>query len=235
MNFGLLNAPLTIEISLRAGCVGKIGYLGSFAIACNSLTGPAMLHLPATFQRSGLIPTILTLVFVCILAALCSLHMANTISKVHGNDKFKREVEYAETFRNFWGEKSFIFTQMLFFLCISCLNISSIVDTAQTVDTALGNYAGTMALQISWNSEQDIFTWIHWRASECTEEMNLSGTCLPFFDDGKAASIILTMGYLIVVGIFLPMALMDLKVRRKKRHLCDLLQFSPPFTKQSNT
>lgn len=51
-----------------------------------------MLHLPATFMRSGLIPTILTLVFVCVLAAFCSLHMANTISKVQGNDNFKREV-----------------------------------------------------------------------------------------------------------------------------------------------
>lgn len=72
--------------------IGQIGYLGSFAIAVNSLTGPAMLHLPATFKRSGLIPTIATLIFICILAALCSLHMANTISKVPGNSDFKQEV-----------------------------------------------------------------------------------------------------------------------------------------------
>lgn len=35
----------------------RIGILGSVAIAANSLTGPAMLCLPATYQRSGLIPT----------------------------------------------------------------------------------------------------------------------------------------------------------------------------------
>jgi amino acid permease len=71
---------------------GQIGYLGSFAIAVNSLTGPAMLHLPATFQRSGVIPTLATLIFICILAALCSLHLADTISKVPGNSNFKQEV-----------------------------------------------------------------------------------------------------------------------------------------------
>ena len=72
--------------------VGKIGMLGSVSIAANSLTGPAMLNLPATFQRSGLIPTTLAVIFVCILAALCSLHMANTISKVRGNKHFAKEV-----------------------------------------------------------------------------------------------------------------------------------------------
>ena len=35
----------------------RIGFLGSTSIAVNSLTGPAMLCLPDTYQRSGLIPT----------------------------------------------------------------------------------------------------------------------------------------------------------------------------------
>ena len=100
---------------------------------------------------------------------------------------------------------------MVFFVCISCLNISSIVDTAQTVDTALGNFKGTMGLQISWDSKDDAFGFVHWRASECTEEMDVEGICLPFFDDGKPSSIILTLGYMICVAIFLPMALLDLK------------------------
>jgi hypothetical protein len=37
--------------------ISRIGFLGSTAIAVNSLTGPAMLCLPDTYQRSGLIPT----------------------------------------------------------------------------------------------------------------------------------------------------------------------------------
>jgi hypothetical protein len=72
--------------------IGKIGFLGSMAIASNSLTGPAMLNLPATFQRAGLIPTTFTVIFVCILSAMCSLHLANTISKAPGNGNFLKEV-----------------------------------------------------------------------------------------------------------------------------------------------
>jgi hypothetical protein len=122
------------------------------------------------------------------------------------------KVEYAETFRAFWGPRSYAFAQALFFLCISCLNISSIVDVAQTVDTALGNFYVTVALQISLDPDEDLLSWIHWRASECSEDMKVEGTCLPYFDDGKPWSAILTSGYVICVVILLPMALLDLKV-----------------------
>jgi hypothetical protein len=71
---------------------GRIGMLGSMSIAVNSLTGPAMLDLPAAFQRSGFIPTTVVVIFVCFLSSMCSLLMANTISKVERNGNFKREV-----------------------------------------------------------------------------------------------------------------------------------------------
>jgi amino acid permease len=82
------------------------------SIAVNSLTGPAMLNLPATFSKSGIIPTIGTLIFVCILSALCCLHMANTISKVPHNHNFKKEVEYSEAYQYFWGRNWFVVTQV---------------------------------------------------------------------------------------------------------------------------
>ena len=66
--------------------------LESISIFVNTLTGPAMLNLPALFQRAGLIPTVFTLMFSCYLSSKCSLHMANVISKVPGNAHFKKEV-----------------------------------------------------------------------------------------------------------------------------------------------
>jgi len=70
---------------------GNIGMLGSIAIMVNSLTGPAMLNLPSTFQKSGLIPTTMAIVLLCILSSLCSSHTANVISKVPGNFAFQKE------------------------------------------------------------------------------------------------------------------------------------------------
>lgn len=67
-SYGSVNSPsLSRFESFRASArsvtnsvsqsMKRIGILGSVAIAANSLTGPAMLCLPATYQRSGLIPT----------------------------------------------------------------------------------------------------------------------------------------------------------------------------------
>lgn len=191
--------------------MGKIGYLGSMSIAVNSLTGPAMLNLPDTFQRSGLIPTSLTVVFLCILSALCCLHMANTISKVRGNFDFKLEVEYSETFERFWGHRSFVVTQILFFCCITCLNVSSIVDTAQVIDTFLGHWSpsGSAAINFFYNDNGDWdIDWVTWDYSICTEQMLVDGECLPFL---QTSGIVLTAGYGLTLLIFFPMALMDLK------------------------
>ena len=62
------------------------------AIAVNSLAGPAILQLPATYQEAGIMPTTITLILVGLLSSLCSLHMANIVSKVPGNKTFDKEV-----------------------------------------------------------------------------------------------------------------------------------------------
>jgi Tryptophan/tyrosine permease family len=196
--------------------LGRIGMLGSMSIAVNSLTGPAMLNLPDLYQRAGLIPTTATVVFVCVLSALGCLHMANTISKVRGNSDFKMEVEYSETFQKFWGHRSFVVTQVLFFSCITCLNVSSVVDTAQVIDTFLGHWspAGSAAINFYYNDKGkwDI-DWKQWDYSLCDEQMLLDGECLPFL---QTSGIVFTAGYALTLLIFMPMALMDLKVRTKK-------------------
>ncbi|CAJ1918341.1 unnamed protein product [Cylindrotheca closterium] len=191
--------------------IGSIGYLGSVSIAVNSLTGPAMLNLPDTFQRAGLIPTTLTLIFVAVLSSLCCLHMSNTISKVTGNSSFRKEIEYSEAFEAFWGHKSFIATQILFFLCISCLNISSIVDTAQVVDTFLGHWfpGGSAALYMYWEDGPH-FEFIRWSFHSCSRDTLKAGDCVPFADDDDVGHHF-TIGYVMCVLVFLPMALMDLK------------------------
>ena len=202
--------------------LGSIGMLGSMAIAINSLTGPAMLNLPATFVRSGIIPTTSTLIFVCILSSRCSLHMANTISKVPNNRDFQEEVEYSDAFRHFFGSRWYIGTQIIFLCCITCLNISSIVDTSQVVDTFIGNWipGGTVALQLFGSTfpmeeERHIeSTWrdvvhvVRWDRSECSTSQVDEGLCLPFAGlDG----ILLTCGTFVTTVLFLPLALSDLK------------------------
>eukprot|EP00529_Nitzschia_sp_RCC80_P013072 CAMPEP_0113515218 /NCGR_PEP_ID=MMETSP0014_2-20120614/40824_1 /TAXON_ID=2857 /ORGANISM="Nitzschia sp." /LENGTH=605 /DNA_ID=CAMNT_0000411765 /DNA_START=192 /DNA_END=2009 /DNA_ORIENTATION=+ /assembly_acc=CAM_ASM_000159 len=188
----------------------RIGYLGSMAIAVNSLTGPAMLNLPDTYQRAGLIPTTVVIIFVCILSALCCLHMSNTISKVSGNSRFIKDIGYSECFKEFWGSKSYVYTQVLFYCCILCLNVSSIVDTAQVIDTILGHWLPDGSAAVSMNAEDDelVIQFVKWDYSSCTEDMLVSGECVPFYEED---GILFTAGYGLTLLFFMPMALMDLK------------------------
>jgi hypothetical protein len=138
--------------------------------------------------------------------------MANTISKVRGNSDFKMEVEYSETFEMFWGHRSFVVTQILFFCCITCLNVSSIVDTAQVIDTFLGHWSpgGSAAINFYYTDEGDWdIVMVQWDYSLCNENMLLDGECLPFL---QTSGIVLSAGYVLTLLIFFPMALMDLKV-----------------------
>lgn len=133
---------------------GTIGMFGSISIIVNTSIGPAMLNLPATFQKAGFFPTTFTILSVSYLALMCGLHLANTISKIDGNSNFSQEIEYSDAFyklmvtpqlkssskdieikreekRRRWFATSHIF----FFLCIFCLNMASIVDTGKLIQT----------------------------------------------------------------------------------------------------
>lgn len=193
---------------------GSIGMLGSLSIAINNLTGPAMLSLPATFVRSGIIPTACTLIFVSILSALCSLHMANVISKVPQNQDFKQGVEFPEAFRTFWGKEWFILANWLFFACITVLNISSLVDNAQVLDTFLGHcnpFGGAWGLAINPNHWNASIT--SWDPSVCSEQQLYEGGCVPFASIVKEHDnqvFLVTGGYVATALLFFPLALMDL-------------------------
>lgn len=192
---------------------GSIGMLGSLSIAINNLTGPAMLSLPATFARSGIIPTTCTLIFVSILSAFCSLHMASVISKVPNNQDFKQGVEFPEAFLTSWGRGWFVLANWLFFACITCLNVSSLVDNAQVLDTFLGHcnpWGGAWGVAvdpINWNA-----TVTSWDPSVCSTELLFEGGCVPFAasKEEDQDSFLLTLGYVITATLFLPLAMMDL-------------------------
>lgn len=139
--------------------------------------------------------------------------MANTISKVPGNFNYKQEIEYSETFEKFWGHRSFVYTQVLFFCCVTCLNVSSIVDTAQVIDTIVGHWVpgGTGGINLDGFKDSIIpnIQLARWDYTECSPETLADGDCVPF---GKEDGIIFSLGYVAVLIIFVPMALMDLKV-----------------------
>ncbi len=202
------------RVGLKNAPPGEYGTLGSMSIAINFLTGPAMLEIPALFQKSGLIPTTLCILLVCASTILGNLHFANAISKLPGNYSFDKEVEYSEAFRQYWPNdpKWFRSTQIIFFLCVTCLTISSLIDSAQVFDLMLvhGGFLGgdTYAIRFVASSEGFDFIYDSWNPGDCMSEE----TCTPFVShEGQGHGVLLSAGYVLNVILFMPLALLDLQ------------------------
>lgn len=185
-----------------------IGNLGSYSIAINALAGPGILQLPFTYQQAGLIPTTICLFVVGTISALCCMHTANVVSKVPGNSNFDKVIEFSDPFRIFWNQRAYYATQVIFYFCTLCVNIAAIVDTSQVVDSFLGHSSlGTYGFAFD---QMELQRWIH--KDSCSKEEIKVGECVPF-EGEEFGHILLSMGYCITAAVFLPICLMDLKVR----------------------
>lgn len=181
----------------------------------NFLTGPAMLQIPSLFQKSGLIPTTICIIFTCIFTTLGCLHFANAISKLPGNQNYSKEVEYSDAFHKYWpgpNSKMGLATEIIFFLCVTCLNVSSLIDSAQVFDIMVAVLGGSSyALRIT-TSETTVggLDWAYesWDFGSC----DTGEDCVPFSDPEGEGGVLLTTGYIINVLLFMPLALMDLQV-----------------------
>jgi amino acid permease len=210
--------------------VHEIGYLGSFAIAINSLAGPAVLQLPFQYQQSGFVMTTLALVGVAVLSVACSLYICRVVQSIPAKAKIERPIELSTVVEYFWSHRAYLVTQWLFFACTFCLNVAAMIDTAQVVDTFLGVSGGPFLHQtFGWTPFASAATgatgsdqqqhWHTWSHPKCTRKQVKLGHCDPFtFYGGDAASStpaltgpILTLGYIITAAVFGPLCLMDLK------------------------
>lgn len=189
-----------------------IGLFGSIAIAVNNLTGPGMLDLPATFQKSGVIPTGLTIVFVSILSSMTCLILSNSIGKIKpsrhstkSNYAFSTPMEYSDAFKYYYGMNAFFITQFAFFLCIMSQCVASIISTAQVVDAFTANYHGqTYGLQFNGLFSPPMLRT--WSPGFCDD----GEECLPF-DERSYGNVILTWGYVVTATLISPLCLRDMK------------------------
>ena len=83
----------------------EIGYLGSYAIAINSLAGPAVLQLPFQYQQSGFVATTLALLGVAVVSVACSMYICRVVQAIPSTAKIERPVELSTVVDYFWSRK----------------------------------------------------------------------------------------------------------------------------------
>jgi hypothetical protein len=114
----------------------NIGFIGGVCLLVNSMTGPALISIPAVIQDSGwLTPAVIVLVFWAI-SSLSSLALCEAMSYYPGNDRFQDAVELTTLVKYHFGSVMYYIIFTILNTCLLSLNVASIIATAQTIDFA---------------------------------------------------------------------------------------------------
>ncbi|CZR67268.1 uncharacterized protein PAC_17167 [Phialocephala subalpina] len=169
----------------------EIGFYGGMALLISSITGPGLTTIPLLYQQAGwLTPTIAFVLFGA-LAGVVSLFLVETMSAIHGNERFQARVEFSTVAHLYLGDRIHILMQVLLFCALQSINVSSIIISEQTMDSLLIRlFHKTCALSFTHG-------WV------CVSEISPSGS--PF-----DSYVLFSLGYIIAAAMVLPLSMMSL-------------------------
>jgi amino acid permease len=167
-----------------------------------------MMSLPQVFASAGYIPASLCILIVWIASSITGSLFAQAISEIPGNQKFTKNITYATAFRTLVDQNSAIIAERIFILACFIQCSAGIVQASQSLDSFIASYllGETYGLQL-YPSVQ-LVTWSESLCHNGLNEIDTLQNCVPFFANGP---LIVTLGYLIVVCLFLPLGLRNLK------------------------
>ncbi|KAI8084453.1 transmembrane amino acid transporter protein-domain-containing protein [Halteromyces radiatus] len=127
-----------------------IGSFGSTALLVSSMTGPGLSTIPAMFQQSGWAAPVFIFIIVAFLSGCSALFVCEALSNIRGNEKFQAKVELTTIAQVYLGKKYHYFFQIMLFIALQAVNVSSIILAAQTFDGMLITiFKGTCGLGVS--------------------------------------------------------------------------------------
>lgn len=203
------NASLVQEDTSRRGQLGgkTIGWLGSFALVVNNITGPGMLHLAIVFQKAGLVVPLAVFGLICVSSTGAAHLLCDAITRMPGNANLGVRTEFSDTFSHFLGRRSFTASQVFFFLAIFTQTVASIIGTAQSMDGLI-----VLLCDRTWAMEVFAGRFVVWTPGEyCGVHANHS-ECVPFssFHGAPKIGCIITAGYLATLVLMAPMGFWNL-------------------------
>ena len=184
-----------------------IGWVGSLCLLVNNITGPAMLSIGTVFAQAGWVPSVLLFVLCGVLACFASVFLRIAIESLGSNIGFARRVEITDAIKERhiprWAFSCSLWGFILLFIAS---NVSSIVESAQTMDQLFVNYAGKSCalgvyppcgfycvLSDSDDSE----------GKECTTAASSSDS--PF-----GSSWVISLGFLATMTVVIPLSFLNL-------------------------
>ncbi|TPX51839.1 hypothetical protein SeLEV6574_g00006 [Synchytrium endobioticum] len=172
----------------------KINSVGSVSLLVSSITGPGLVFVTVLYQQAGLVVPTLCFILVAIITSLTSLFLAEAVANFPRNERLERDVELSTLVRHFFGRRWEFCMQVVLYLSMQSLNISSIIISAQTLDQFLVTLAG-QSCGVALSSPGG------WYCVNTNSQANS-----PF----ENTYMLFTSGYLILIGMIIPLAMLRL-------------------------
>jgi amino acid permease len=182
------------EPTEKTGDEQTIGYLGSLVYVVNQIYGIGILALPLLFQQVGPILMVVFLLFFTAVSSLASTMITEAMALIPGNENFQRRLEFSNLALILFGKKFYYMQQLFFNVSMQSLNIASIIITAQPVDSLL---------TIAFGRTYAITLYPHIEFITVTYD-----TLDKIYGNDFGLSI--SLGYLLILCIFLPLGFLDL-------------------------
>ena len=162
-----------------------------------------------SFQQSGVALTLLMMCVFMLVSSLSSTLLSQAIALIPGNCHYERRFEFSSAIAYYWGHRPHLLSSILLNVTIQSYNLASIVICAQSIDQALVELLG------------------HTYALTLYPHPALASLDQAAFDalTGGSFSLSLTLGYLIIVALFLPTCFQNLDDNVKTVQLLSFVLF----------
>jgi hypothetical protein len=181
-----------------------ITFFGSIVLTINNASGPGMLVLPRVFQQGGWLPCSLLLVAMCFVSGFSATFLCDSIARVPGNHALEQRVEFGTVFHAFFGPATARLAQLAFVLSVMSQCLASIIQVAQVMD---GILVATLSKTYALDPSYGVIEWTV--ETNCSPPPPSNHHCVPF-GERESYVPILTLGYVILLVLIMPIGLMRL-------------------------
>eukprot|EP01062_Namystynia_karyoxenos_P081977 TRINITY_DN9132_c0_g1_i1.p1 TRINITY_DN9132_c0_g1~~TRINITY_DN9132_c0_g1_i1.p1 ORF type:complete len:732 (+),score=288.55 TRINITY_DN9132_c0_g1_i1:106-2196(+) len=195
------------EAILDADAFGEktIGSRASFMLLVNNVTGPGLVTMCAINVSGGWFTTTLFLLLCWVISSLSTTMLLEAIKKVPGNSRFDQRIEFTTLAKYYFQGRRYwlyVVTLVVFMMSFITTLITSVIESAQTMDTALVAVFGkTCAIQL-YDSQS---AGIGGTAGLTCVTSSSSDSDSPF-----GSAYVVSIGYLIVMFISIPLGFWNL-------------------------
>eukprot|EP01012_Entosiphon_sulcatum_P058463 TRINITY_DN8252_c0_g1_i1.p1 TRINITY_DN8252_c0_g1~~TRINITY_DN8252_c0_g1_i1.p1 ORF type:complete len:489 (+),score=55.17 TRINITY_DN8252_c0_g1_i1:53-1519(+) len=170
----------------------SISFTGGLCLVFNNITGPGMIALAIIYAGGGALPSTLLFALVALVSSTACLFLVEAMTFLPGNERFQSRVEFMYLTSKLLPRKWSLLVMVGFFCSLTISNLSSIVESSQTVDnTLIAIFRHTCALRI----------WPFPPGFECVgRDPNASIEDSPFGDD-----MVISLGFLLVLVLCIPL------------------------------